>query len=372
MIEVDESCLEPLAEIIRLAWDAAATVESVRRARETAARANPHGAGLPIPTFLFMMGDRPLGHMTTVPTILWVDGREHRAHWFKGFWVVPEHRNGPVGFMLARESLRYLDTVLSMVVQPAPRRLFQSIGLRDLGVMPNYLCVLRPKRLMRRLAGADLASVGPRWAAPLLRLLAKPGLVHATATLSSVGMRTWTLSLPAGVGVAAQEPTSLDPAAVDALWRRSREALRAAPVRDAKHLHARALNRPGSYVAAAVEEAGELAAMALIRRPRPEGDPRLNGAQVATLADFLWVPDQRSAALRLLAGAETIAADLGADALLCSATHGGLPWLLRRRGYFALGGNVHFMARSQGFGMESLGLTDWWLTRADGEADDAF
>jgi hypothetical protein len=368
VVQVDETHLEPLAEIIRQAWSPDATTEAVRRARAAAAEHNPHGAGTPVPTFLFLSGERPLGHLTTVPTTLWVGGVEHRAHWFKGFWVVPEQRNGPVGFTLLREAMRQLQTTLSMVVQPAPRRLFASLGLQDFGPIPNFVRLLRPGNVLRRLSRQPL---GPRWARPAMRTAGLPGISHLIGGAAQLALQGWTLSQPEGIGVRVVAPERLDPAQVDALWRRSRGSLRAAPVRDFTHVYARCLNRPDSYHPVVLEEGGEVLALALIRRPRADSHPRLQGIRVATLSELLCPPDRREHALRLLAGVETAAADMGADALLCSASHRTLPWVLARRGYLRLPGNVHFMAKPADFALDGLNLEDWWLTRADGEADDA-
>jgi len=97
VIRVEERHLPLLAEFVRAVWDPHATAERLGEARAGLAAANPAAPGEPPPTFLFLRDGRPVGHLTTIPARVAVGGREHPAHWMKGFWVLPEHRNGPVG-----------------------------------------------------------------------------------------------------------------------------------------------------------------------------------------------------------------------------------------------------------------------------------
>ena len=372
VVRVGENHIEPLTEIIRLAWDPAASASGVRMARRAAAAVNPHGEGMEVPTFLFLSGKKPLGHLTTLPVRIDVDGEEHTAHWLKGFWVVPEHRNGPIGFLLVREALKQLGTTLSMVVQPAPRRLFQALGFIDFGQIPNFVRILQPTRVLRHL---DLAATGlqfgPAWLAQMVGLARAPGIAHLLGAATASAFSSWTLTQPSGRDVLAIRPEELDPAAVDSLWERAGCYVSAAPCRDFVHLRARYFNRPGSYTALAAYTNGVLQGIATVRRPKEADDGRLRGIHLATLSDLVYPLDQPEVGARLLAAAERAALDLGAAALLCSGSHAALHPLLRRRAYLRLGGNVHFMARPGGHPLDHHDLADWWLMRADGEADDA-
>ena len=98
---------EVLAEFYRRVWDPAATAERVLGGRRAAAT-DPAGAGEPPPTFIFLADGAVVGHVTTIPVRLWDSGSEHVFHWVKGLMVLPEHRRGPVGFLLLRETLRHL------------------------------------------------------------------------------------------------------------------------------------------------------------------------------------------------------------------------------------------------------------------------
>ena len=58
------------------------------------------------PAIIAVQNQRVIGYLGTLPMRLWKNGREADAHWFKGFMVVPEFRNGPIGFALVREAMR--------------------------------------------------------------------------------------------------------------------------------------------------------------------------------------------------------------------------------------------------------------------------
>ena len=116
-----------------------------------------------------------------------------------------------------------------------------------------------------------------------------------------------------------------------------------------------------------------LAGFAAVRPPRAGGDPRLGGARVATLSELV-APVDRPAVLRaLVAGAETVARSLDADALLCSASHPATRDALRRRAWLPFPGNVHLLVREPpGTAPLPRALRDWWLTRGDSHADEVF
>lgn len=375
VVRVEEKHAGALAEFFRQVWDPGATAETVRRARAAAAAVNPLGAGEDVPTFAFLSEGRALGYVTTIPAPLWSGGTEHRAHWVKGLWVLPEHRNGPIGFLLLKEAVRHLGCAMAMVVAPAPRRLFGALGFRDLGALPNHLRILRPTRVLRRL---ELEKLGmeriPGWAPTALRLAQRSGVASAAGAGAALALRLWSRARGRSVGFALDSPAELDAAEVDRLWQRARDALPAVSIRDGRTLRWRyggRAEKPYTFVAA--RRASELAAVAVVRHPRAEGDERLAGLRVAVLSEVIFPPGQPRAGLAAIAGAERAARDLGADALLCSASHPALAALLPRRAFLRLPGNVHFMARDDaGACALPQTLEEWWLTRGDSDADDSF
>jgi hypothetical protein len=94
---------------------------------------------------------------------------------------------------------------------------------------------------------------------------------------------------------------------------------------------------------------------------------------MATISDALFAPDATRAGLAALAGAERVARDMDADALLCSTTHPAITGLLARRAYVRLPGNVHLMIRDpKGAAGLSTNAGAWWVMRGDAGSDEVF
>jgi len=368
--------LGPLVDFYRDIWDPSATDESVARARALEAARNPGAPGEEIPTWLFLRAGQVIGHLTTIPVRLWANGADRLAHWLSGFMVRPEQRNGPVGFLMLREAVKQLEITLSLTVMPASRRLFKSVGFTELGVIPNHV---RPLRAGRILAKLDLGALGlsampsiARWGTRVAHL---PGVAPLAGLVGQSAVDAWSAArLPSARRLQMQVSAPLESAALDRLWRSVRDRLPRAAVRNGAYMAWRYDVSPaGGYRAAIVYDGTEPVGAAVVRAPRSHGDPRLRGIAVATLSDLVVDPTRRDIILTLLRGAEQIARDLGADALLCSMAYGALRPLLRRRGYARLPGNLYFLVRdSQGVIPGSSTLEDWWVTRGDMNADVVF
>ena len=363
-----------LAEFYRVTWNATATGESVSAARAAAARANVAEAGAMPPVFVVLEGERVIGHVATLPLRLW-DGEEERgAYWLKGLSVLPEYRNGPVGFGVLKEAARQLPWSAGFVVAEPARRLFGALGYTDLGAVPNYVRVLDPAAVLRKVDVARLAGGSiPRALDVVAALARRPvpaavagallggalRMVAVTARLGSVAHRT-------AVDVPLPEAEDLD-----ALWREARPSIRAGAVRDFTCLSRRYAS--SDYAFATVESSGRIRGLAIVKRPRPVGDPRLAGVGMATLSDLLVMPDDRAALHATLGAAERLARRLGAEALLCTASDPRLARALRRQAYLRLHGNVHLLVRdrSDRATMRPSTLADWWVMRGDAESDAA-
>ncbi|HET7228571.1 MAG TPA: hypothetical protein VFJ16_01080 [Longimicrobium sp.] len=358
-----------LAEFYRQTWDAGATEGSVRAARRRAAVANTVEPGHEVPTFLFVAGGRVLGHVTTLPLRLW-DGRQALpAYWLKGLMVLPEARNGPVGFLLLREAVRQLPRAMAMVVAPEARRLFAALGFADLGALDDRVRVLEPGRVLAALGtdGTELPAAARRLLPrAVVRSRAACAVLGAAARAALGGWCALADSPPLHRGWILPE---LPPGEAHRLWVRARRELAAAPCRDAADLEAR--YGAGGYRWIGVRERGGLVALGVVRAPSPAGDPRLGGVRMATLADAVVAPGRGDAARALLATAELTARGLGADALLCAASHASLAGPLRRRGYVRAGERVHALLRAPGDALPPSAAA-WWLTRGDGHADEVF
>ena len=365
--------LELLADFYRRAWDPGATAAGVRAARRAAAARNPVAPGEEPPTFLFVAGGRAVGHVGTLPARIWTPAGERSAHWVKGLMVLPEHRNGPVGFLLLREAVRHLGCALAMVVAPEAHRLFAAAGFAEVGTLPDAVRLLDPARVLRRLDPAALGGRVPHAAEALVERLRGSPLASGAAGAAVRGaLGAWSAVAGGTGGMRAVVLPELRPGEAGRLWARVRRALTCAPARDAAYLQAR-YREGGGYRLLGVYERGGLAGFAAVRPPRAEGDPRLGGVRVAALSELLFPPACPAVGRALLAGAETVARSLDADALLCSATHPAAAAALRRRGYLTLPGSVHVLLREvPGHSPLPRSLAAWWLTRGDSHADEVF
>ena len=88
-----------------------------------------------MPTFLFVRDGEAIGHVGTIPMFLDLDGRSVPAHWLKGLMILPEARNGPVGFLLIKEAGKSLELSMALVVKEEARRLFTALGYHDIGAV---------------------------------------------------------------------------------------------------------------------------------------------------------------------------------------------------------------------------------------------
>jgi len=370
VLRVGEEHAEPLAEFYRAVWSRDAVASGVRAARAAAAAANPVEPGADIPAFAFLSDGKVLGYIGTVPTRFWNGTAEHRAHWFKGFMVLPEFQGGPVGHAVLKEAIRQLGLTAVMTVALPSRRLFKALGFRDHGAIGNYVALLRPGRVLRAL---DLEALGigvvPPGAIRALKLAQRSGLPGVAGVLGGAALALWRATVArSGVATVEEMPTVAE---LDELWKSVRPGLAGAAVRDGAYIRWRyGASRGDGYAVIAARPGGQLAGIAAVRRPAEESDPRLRGIRVATLSDVLFPTSRRDVALALLAAAERTARDMGADALLCTASHPSVTSLLPRRAYVKLPGNVHFLVRDPGDAHATAAtLVDWWVTRGDGDSD---
>jgi hypothetical protein len=369
---VEAEHLPALAEFYRCVWNPNATVDSVRAGRAEAATGNPVTPGLPPPTWLLLQDGRAIAHVTTIPAPVWLDGREHPAHWIKGLWVLPEFQRSSAGFLVLRAAVAALPSAMALVHEPAAIRLFQALGFTDLGGLPNALRVLDAGALLRRL---DLQRLGlqglPRWVLPAVRV-ARPA-APILGPLLGAATRTWAAVASGRLsGVTIRVATACDSESVETLWVAVRSDLRAGPARGGTQL-ARRYTRGDEYRFVEVRSGPRLVGLGIVRRPRPEGDERLHGIRIATLSDLLYRPSEPRVGLAVLRGAERAAGTMGADALLCGASNAALQPLLRRRCYLPLPSNLRVLARfvEPGRAVPER-LSEWWVTRGDSEGDGSF
>jgi GNAT superfamily N-acetyltransferase len=376
VVRVTDAVSEELAAFFRAVWSETATAESVRRGRAQSAARNPVTPGIEPPAIALLVDGVVTGYLGTIPVKFWNGRDETVAHWLKGFMVLPEYRNKFVGFAVLREMLKHVGVSGIMTVAAPALRLFAAVGYVDCGIVPNYIALLSPARVAKLVDVPALGLGLPRWTERGIRAAQRLGVASAAGAVIGLGhaARRFVRGAPPAFDV---DLSGFLPPAVslDALWRRARNTIGAAAVRDGTFLPWRYDARPGgSYEAAAVrDQRGTLVAVAVVRRPRAEGDERLRGLNVASLSDLLYGADDARAGLAALYGAEQLARRMDADVLLCTASHPAITGLLRRCSYIRVPGNVHFLIRDP---QRTAGLptpvTDWWVLRGDAYSDEVF
>ncbi|HEY9226266.1 MAG TPA: hypothetical protein VIP11_06450 [Gemmatimonadaceae bacterium] len=376
IVRVTEAHAPQVAEFYRKVWDPEATPESVRDGRAADARANPALRGADIPTYILLSDETILGYCSTIPVRVWLPSSrtEIDAAWVKGLMVLPEQRNGPIGVMVAKELVKHHPVLLSLTVQVNAQRLFTALGFKQSGAMPSALRILRPGAVLRSL---DLDRLGlsgiPGIAKTGVRWVQKLGLSGLAGLAVKVGFGLKSALAPGGSGlriVPGKDPTAEE---LDRLWIAARPADRAAVIRDAAYLQYRyrGAERDDYTTVCARRTDGSLAGVAYVKQPRGDTDPRLRGIRIATLSDLVFDVAEPSAAAALIKGAERVASELGAHAIMSSASVPGLPELLRSRAWLRMPATFHFSTHDMP-GTESrfpASLDQWWLTRGDGGSD---
>ena len=317
-----------------------------------------------------------IGHLGSIPTQFWDGQRGTGAHWLKGLMVLEQYRNGPIGYQLVKEMMKQVAVTAVMTVAPAARRLFQAVGFKDLGSVPNYVSVIRPTRVLRAI---DVERLGltslPRALRTMLGLSRLPpvawvggglaalglGLVDGANHLTCLGLRARIVATPPGV------------AETDAVWERLRTQLDLAPSRCGAYLEWRyAGQRPGRYEFIEVRRGSQLVALVVVRRPERVDDPRLAGLRVGLVVDLVVDPTDTAAVTAAFLAARKWGKKTSCDAVLLTLSHLGVGRLVKRLGFIRIPGNVHFMLRAP-VGAPITAPKDTgrsWLTRGDAWGDD--
>ena len=182
-----EEHADAIAAFYREVWNPAATAESVVAGIRRSAAQNVSAPGQATPTALVLAGNRVVGYCGSIPQRLWDGARERPAYWVKGLMVLPEYRNGPIGYLAVKELARHLDCSTILTVAPAARRLFSALGYTDLGAIPNWTKALRPSVMAERL---DLDALGlsglPNWIGAGVSVARRTGIAAVAAKLAGV------------------------------------------------------------------------------------------------------------------------------------------------------------------------------------------
>jgi hypothetical protein len=371
-----EADADSIAEFQRAAaWDPDATPERAREMLRTAAAENPFEPGTGPPTLGGFIGNRLVAYVTSIPTRFWNGSEYAAAHWLKGWWVLEEYRNSPIGFLLLKEMLKQVEVAASLPAALLPRRLSEALGMRDLGAVRDYIEPLRPARILRKLEIGRLDHLKdlPAALSIAVRVAKVAPVASAVGALITLGVTA--LRLPnawAARGLASVLAERLPPeAALDSLWVRARQRLSSSATRSGAYLrwrYQRGAN--GYYRFALVSRRDELVGLAVLAPPGRRDDPRIAGLGIGSVVDLVLDPDCRGALPGVLEVARRWARSAHYDALLLTASQRALRGRLLRNGYLPTPGNIHLLLRDPGarHGL-STDLDVWMVTRGDAWSD---
>jgi hypothetical protein len=370
-----EEDADAIAEFLRAAgWSPDATPDGARKLLRTAAAENPFEPGKGPPTVGVFVGARLVAYLGSIPTRFW-NGREFAAaHWLKGFWVLEEYRNGPIGYLLLKEMLKHVGLAASMPAALVPRQLSAALGMRDLGAVRNYIEPLRPARILRKIDFERLDLEGLPAAVSIAVKLAKiPLLAYAAGALITLGLTALRLaSAVAGRGLTTQLGERLPgETTLDSLWARAQRIPGCSATRSGAYLRWRyERGASGQYSFASVWRGDELVGLAVLGHPLRRDDSRIGGVGIGSVVDLVLDPDCPGALQRVLRVARSWARSADYDALLLTASHRALFGPLLRAGYVPTPGNIHVLLRDPGarYGL-STDLGAWMVTRGDAWSD---
>jgi ribosomal protein S18 acetylase RimI-like enzyme len=366
-LDAAEVPAETLAAFFREVWDQRATAESVASAREGAAK-----RGVEIPTTVVLADARVVGYCSTLPIELW-DGRAPQpGYWVKGLMVLPEYRNGPIGFLVLKALVSRLRRSVVLTVARPSVRLFEALGYTNLGTVPNYLCVLRPGRLASKAPTASLEGRIPGFVAKAIQFSQRIGLLALGGGAIGLGLRAaaWISAIPrVGLTVAYSDRLpSCDE--LDRLWLAARCAGCSGVARNAHYLRHR--YRGDRYRFVTVRHRDTLRALAVLRVPREQNDDRVRGLSLGALSDLVVRQGDFRATIAATRGVAALGRRLGGDALLASTPSRWIGRLLGSQTWLPMPGNLRFLLRETDPAHPwPRNLEQWLLMRGDGESDGA-
>lgn len=365
-----------LDEFCQIAWPQArpsASVSALSNAEVSRERvARP-------PMFLFLKGEKVVGHVSTIPVRLWMGYDIRSAHWLVGFMVLPDFRNGLVGPLLIKETNRRLDVALSLHVESTVRRIMTGLKWVHKGVIPQYLKVLNAAAVTRNIQISGVDALGAREGG--VKGLIRFGLQSSVIR----GVTGWGLALVQGAWTAAmalRRPTPVPHQVVEEagfdesyteLWQRVSPHIMAAIVRDQAYLKARYGPKMKRYRLLACRNGQQLLGYCIIKTKAFADDARMGNLKVGTIVDGLYDPTIPSTWQALLDAALLQLRQEGSDVVLCTTSLMSLRNVLIANGFARIPGNLNFTYHSRAeASIANVSFDSWHLMRGDSDADQSF
>ena len=368
----DEERSEALRKIVQFFWPS----DSVFRPESTL-QAKDRPEGRP-PTFLFLKDEEAIGHISTIPVRVSCGSCIAPAYWVVGFMVLPDHRNGMVGPLLIKKVNETLDLAMTLHVEDNVLRIFKGLGWKHLGLIPQYVRILHPSRLLNNLQIKRMSFLSShrRALGRYVRSIAgHPVTRWAVAGAYSAGLNIWLaanqLRLKRGHGDVLEEK-EFDPG-YDELWKRVGPKFEALIVRDRAYLVFRYGRQMHKYRLLACRQNDCLLGYCILKIKSFSKDARMGNARIGTIVDCLFDPSDLTALQSLIDGAVRLCETEGVEAIFCTASYLPLQRRLAVNGFIKLPGNLNFAYRDRLNTLSTeVPLDSWHLMRGDSDAASNF
>lgn len=331
------------------------------------------------PTFLFVKGDRVVGHVTTIPVRLAAGTETIAAHWIVGFMVLPEYRNGLVGPLLIKEVNRVLGCALSLHVEPPVLRILTGLRWIHQGVLPQYLRILNARQVATELQVSGLRAVTPdsdKWTSLLSLRWVEKTLRFIGGGLLALGQAAWDVATAVlrrtGTAGKIVEERSFDHS-YDELWKSVGGQFGAGVVRDQAHLNERFGRHLDRYRVLACRQGNALLGYCIVTSKVFHDDARMGNMKIGTIVDCLFHPNDPSTLQTMVEAACRVFRQEGVHAVFCTASHAAVRKALVARGFLKIPGNLNFACHAQAVpSLATIPLDVWHLMRGDSDSDQNF
>jgi GNAT superfamily N-acetyltransferase len=308
-------------------------------------RQNPNQSTGDLPLWVARENGKIVGQLATIPVELKAGTTYTKAIWILEFILLEKYRGQGLGKKLVREAEKQHPTMITLGINEASTRVFQSSGWVALGGIHRY------HRLLH--AGSASRTAGKN-------LILREGLNLLSAPLRFTGGKRRSSS------AYELRPIESFDASVDELWARASTQWACAVRRGEKFLKWQFEDQPGKkFYVIQVEQGGKLAGYAVLffRKGRKGGPP-----PKAAISDIVYDRDNQDEIIDTLLGACLEAAMARkAGSLVTDVLDARIESRLKSHGFWRIKNSPRFMAYSTEFPELLYKPENWFLTRGDSD-----
>jgi hypothetical protein len=306
---------------------------------------NPYAKGYP-PTAIAIHKGSIVGHLTSTPHALWLNGKERPAYWLSGLHVLPEARGMGAAKALDACLAQELPLLSGVFVIEAALRTHKASNWVFPGKIAEYVHIIKPEPFLSLMTGDRIDRFVPpsmkSTADIALRMLRKP---------IGLGIRSFNrlLRIPPkarrGEDCSFVDVTEFGPD-VDELWEKTKKTFSLTHVRNAEYMNWQFPTSEGWKKMVSTGSMGARAWVLYTIMTYKDGGP-LDGLKSLNIIDALWwhtEPDIIEDLVRhvLLRGYED-----GVDIIMFSGNHPRLRRVLRGFAFIRIPSTVYVGFRSQ-------------------------